>query len=71
MVCTIIEKVDSNAALINLNQSKAFDRVNNGFLESDLSAAGFGLHFRSWIYLLFASSGVMDKVIGERSRIYY
>ena len=65
MVCTIIEKVDSNAALIDLNQSKAFDRVNHGFLESVLSAASCG--FR----LLFASSGVMDKVIGERSNIYY
>ena len=59
MVYTIIENVDSNATLINLDQSKAFDRVNHGFLESVLSVAGFGFHFRCWIRLLYASSGVI------------
>ena len=49
MVHTIIEKVNGNAALINLDQSKAFD---HGFLEAVLSAAGFGLHFCSWIQFL-------------------
>ena len=47
LVPTIVEKVDGNAALINLNQSKAFNKVSHGFLEADLSATGFGLHFRS------------------------
>ena len=59
MVRTIIEKVDGNATLINLDQSKAFDRVGQSFLEAVLSADGFGLHFRSWIRLLYASPGVM------------
>ena len=54
LVRTIVEKVDGNAALINLDQSKAFDRVDHGFLESVLSAASFGLHFRTWIRLLYA-----------------
>ena len=36
-----------SAALINLDQSKAFDRVDHGFMEAVLSAAGFGPHFRS------------------------
>ena len=49
LVCMIVEKVDENAALINLDQSKAFDRVDHSFLESVLSAAGFGLHFHTWI----------------------
>ena len=66
LVCTIIEKVDRNAALINLDQSKAFDRVDNGFLEAVLSAASFGLHFRTWICLLYASPGVMVEVNGVR-----
>ena len=44
LVCTIIEKVDRNAAQINLDQSKAFDRVDH--------AVGFGLHFHTWIHLL-------------------
>ena len=45
LVCTIVEKVDGNATLINLDQSKAFDRIDHSFLEAVLSAAGFGLHF--------------------------
>ena len=45
MVLMIVEKVDGNAALINLDQFKAFDRVDQGFLV--LFAAGFGLLFRS------------------------
>ena len=47
MVCTIIEKAEGNAALINFHQSKAFDRIDYGFLEAALSAAGFGLYFWS------------------------
>ena len=34
-------KDDNEAALINLNQSKAFDRVNHQFLVIVLEAAGF------------------------------
>ena len=55
LVRMIVEKVNGNAALINLDKSKAFDRVYYGFLESVLSAAGFGLYFRTWIRLLYAS----------------
>ena len=32
-----------------------------------MSAAGFGLHFRSWIHLLYASPGVVVEVNGVRS----
>ena len=39
LVRTIVEKVDGNAALINLDQSKAFDRVDHAFLEAVLSPA--------------------------------
>ena len=38
-----------------------------GVLESVLSAAGFGLHFRTWIRLLYASPGVMVEVNVVRS----
>ena len=67
LVRTIVEKVDGNAALINLDQSKAFDRVNHAFLEAVLSAADFGLHFRTRICLLYASPGLMVEVNGVRS----
>ena len=67
LVRTIVEKVDGNAALINLYQSKAFDRVDHAFLGAVLPVAGFGLHFRSWIRLLYASPGVVVEVNGVRS----
>ena len=67
LVRTIVEKVDGNAALINFDQSKAFDRVDHVFLESVLSSAGFGFHFRTWMRLLYASPGVMVEVNGVRS----
>ena len=67
LVRTIVEKVDGNAALINLDQSKAFDRVDHAFLEAVLSSAGFGVDFRTWIRLLYASPGVMVEVNGVRS----
>ena len=63
LVRTIVEKV----ALINLDQSKAFDRVDHAFLEAVLSAAGFGVDFRTWIRLLYASLGVIVEVNGVRS----
>ena len=67
LVRMIVEKVDGNAALINLDQSKAFDRVDHAFLEAVLSSAGFGVDFRTWIRLLYASPGVMVEVNGVRS----
>ena len=67
LVHMIVEKVDGNATLINLDQSKAFDRVDHGFLEAALSVDGFRLHFRTWIRLLYVSPGVMVEVNGVRS----
>ena len=46
LVRTITEEIDSDVALISLDRSKAFDEVDNSFLVSVLSAAGFGLSFR-------------------------
>ena len=66
LVRTIVEKVDGNAALINLDQSKAFDRVDHTFLEAVLSAAGFRVDFCTWIRLLYASPRVMVEVNGVR-----
>ena len=68
MVRSIVEKGDGKATLINLNHSKASNRVDYSFLEAVLSAAGFGPHFRSWIRLLYASPEVMVEVNKVRSR---
>ena len=48
--------------LINLDQSKAFDRVDHAFLEAVLSVASFGVDFRTRICLFYASPGVMVEV---------
>ena len=51
-------KVNDIAPLINLDESKAIERVNYHFLGAILSAAGFELNIRHWIHLLLASLGV-------------
>ena len=48
--------------IINLNQSKAFDRLHHGFLEAVLSAAGFGLQFRCWVRLYAFSRSECDNI---------
>ena len=65
----IIEKVDSNAGVMNLHQSKAFYWVDHSFLEAVLSKADFRLHFRSWIRFLYASRGIMVEVDSSRLSI--
>ena len=42
-------KDDTESALISLDQSKAFDRVDHRFLASVLETAGFKPEFRRWI----------------------
>ncbi|CAE1328542.1 unnamed protein product [Acanthosepion pharaonis] len=68
MARLILEQVDSEAALINLDQSKTFDRVDHRFLEAVLSEAGFGADFRSWIRLLYATPGALVELNGVRSK---
>ena len=45
-------KDDTKAALINLDQSKAFDRVDHRFLAAVLETAGFKPVFCKWISIL-------------------
>ena len=48
-VLDYIERTDESAILLNLDQEKAFDRVNSSFLLSLLIAFGFGSVFCRWI----------------------
>ncbi|CAM2097126.1 unnamed protein product [Caretta caretta] len=43
-------------ALLSLDQEKAFDRVNHGYLLSTLQAFGFGPQFVSFLRVLYASA---------------
>lgn len=46
----------ANLILINLDQEKAFDRVNRTFLEKTLKKMNFGPSFRRWIEVLYAGA---------------
>ena len=57
---------DTEAALISLDQSKAFDRVDHRFLATVLETAGFQTEFRRWISMMYHN----PQVNGRRSRIF-
>ena len=55
------------AALLSLDQEKAFDRVEWPFLEKVLEQMGFGPSFRQWVSLLDTSVNSADIVNGHLS----
>ena len=61
---------DTEAALISLDQSKAFDRVDHRFLASVLVTAGFKPEFRRWISMMNHNPQAVVQVNGRRSRVF-
>ena len=61
---------DTEAALISLDQSKAFDRVDHRFLASVLETAGFKPEFRRWISMMYHNPQAVVQVNGRRSRVF-
>ena len=53
---------DTQAALINLDQSKAFDSVDHRFLASILETAGFKPEFRKWISMMYYNPQAVVQV---------
>ncbi|CAM2111996.1 unnamed protein product [Caretta caretta] len=49
-------------ALLSLDQEKAFDRVDHGYLLSTLQAFGFGLQFVGFLRVLYASTECLVKL---------
>ena len=60
-------KDDTKAALINLDQSKAFDRVDHRFLAAVLETTGFKPEFRKWISILYHNPQAVVQVNGRCS----
>ena len=58
---------DTEAALISLDQSKAFDRVDHRFLATVLETAGFEPEFRRWINMMYHNPQAVVQVNGRRS----
>ena len=68
-VLEVIED-DTEAALISLDQSKAFDRVDHRFLASVLETVGFKPEFRRWISLMYHNPQAVVQVNGRRLRVF-
>ena len=61
---------DTEAALISLDQSKAFDSVDHRFLATVLETAGFKPEFRRWISMMYHKPQAVVQVNGRRSRAF-
>ena len=69
LVRQILEGIEDNtkAALINLDQSKAFDRVDHRFLAAVLETVGFEPEFRKWVSMLYRNPQAVVQVNGRCS----
>ena len=48
-----VRSKDISAAIVSLDQEKAFDRVNNGFLQRVFESFNFGPNFRRWVEVIY------------------
>ena len=64
LVRQILEGIedDTEAALINLDQSKAFDRADHWFLATVLETVGFEPEFLKWISQLYHNPEAVVQV---------
>ena len=58
----------TEAVLISLDQSKAFDRVDHWFLATVLETARFKLEFCRWISMMYHNPQAVVQVNGSRLR---
>ena len=61
---------DTEASLISLDQTKAFDRVDHRFLATVLETAGFEPEFRRWFSMMYHNPLAEVQVNGRRSRVF-
>ena len=60
----LINKENSEGALIFLDQEKAFDRVDHDFLYSTMAAFGIGEKFTDWLRIIYSNAATIVKVNG-------
>ena len=70
LIRKVLEGIEdgTEAALISLDQSKAFDRVDHRFLATVLETAGFKPEFCGWIRIMYHNPQAVVQVNGRRSR---
>ena len=56
---------DVPLAVINLDQKKAFDNVDHGYLFNTMRAMGFGARFISYLQILYGGAESLVKVCGS------
>ena len=69
-VCDYAHAEAIPAAILSLDQEKAFDRVEWKFLEKVLVKMGFGPSFRNWISLLYSSVNSAVIVNGHLTKSF-
>ena len=72
LIREVLEGIENGteAALISLGQSKAFDRVDHRFLTTVLETARFQPEFRRWINMMYHNPQTVVQVNGRRSRAF-
>ena len=61
----LVDKEDTEAAFIFLDQEKAFDRVDHDFLYKTMEAFGIGPEFIGWVKRLYANASTKVRVNGH------
>ena len=72
LIREVLEGIEdgTEAALISLDQSKAFDRVDHRFLVSVLETAGFEPEFHRRIRMMYHNPQAVVQMNGRRSRAF-
>ena len=72
LIREVLERTEdgTEAAMIGLDQSKAFDRVGHRLLASVLETARFQPEYRRWISMMYHNSQAVVQVNGRRSRAF-